>query len=222
MKKIIIAILILFPSFCFSQNKMWGSGGFNTNSYYWYLVNSTDSLVSQRGDSTVFYKPTRVAAEQLLMPTVFFGIGANTPLTKLHITGDATNEALLRITPNANANQVGIEFTTTTSSTIIGSIKTQASSGEMRFFTTSSYFPTFYSNNAEVMRINTSGNVGIGTTSPASSTLLHVASTTKGVLLAPMTDTQMNAISSPTEGTLVYDLTNHLYKFWNGTAWTAL
>jgi len=77
-------------------------------------------------------------------------------------------------------------------------------------------------NTGDVVLASGGGKVGIGTYAPAASTLLHVASTTQGVLLAPMTAAQMAAISSPTEGTLVYDLTNHLYKFWNGSAWTAL
>jgi len=51
------------------------------------------------------------------------------------------------------------------------------STGEVKIggLSNAGYFPTFYSNNAERMRITTAGNVGIGTTSPTSK--LHVAET---------------------------------------------
>lgn len=50
-------------------------------------------------------------------------------------------------------------------------------------------------------------------------TLLEVSSTTQGVLLPRMTTTQKNAISSPTEGLEVYDLTLHQKSYYNGTTW---
>jgi hypothetical protein len=50
-----------------------------------------------------------------------------------------------------------------------------------------------------------SGQVGIGTLTPASSAMLDVTSTTKGLLAPRMTSLQRNAISSPAEGLLVYD-----------------
>jgi len=58
MKKILIALLLI-PSICFSQHKMQGNGGFDLNANKFYLVNSTDSLFSQRTDSVIFYKPAR-------------------------------------------------------------------------------------------------------------------------------------------------------------------
>ncbi len=58
MKKIFL-MLLLFPAFCFSQNKMWGTGGFNTNANLWYLINTSDSLMTQRVDSLIIFKPVR-------------------------------------------------------------------------------------------------------------------------------------------------------------------
>jgi hypothetical protein len=51
------------------------------------------------------------------------------------------------------------------------------SSGEIKIggLSSAGYFPTFYSNNAERMRITTTGNVGIGTTAPR--TKLHLEDT---------------------------------------------
>ncbi|MCF8276445.1 MAG: hypothetical protein K9J17_06905 [Flavobacteriales bacterium] len=66
-------------------------------------------------------------------------------------------------------------------------------------------------------------NVGIGNTSftPNTDALLELRSTTSGFLLPKMTQAQMNAISGPTEGLIVYQ-TNATkgFKYYNGTVWT--
>jgi len=64
------------------------------------------------------------------------------------------------------------------------------------------------------------GKLGIGTIAPSAP--LEVASTTGGVIMPRMTTTQMNAISSPTDGEMIYNTTeNKFYGRANG-AWTAL
>jgi len=47
--------------------------------------------------------------------------------------------------------------------------------------------------------------IGIGTTTPNNSAMLHVESTTKGVLFPRMTTVQRNAISPPVTGLIVFD-----------------
>lgn len=62
-------------------------------------------------------------------------------------------------------------------------------------------------------------SVGVGTTDPHSSSLLHINSTTKGILIPSMTGAQRMAIPSPAEGLLVYDLSaNRTFQYQNG-AW---
>lgn len=67
------------------------------------------------------------------------------------------------------------------------------------------------------------GAVGIGTTTPDSSSLLEIKSTSKGLLIPRMTQTQKNAIASPAEGLLIYqkNATSGFY-YYDGTAWKAV
>lgn len=53
----------------------------------------------------------------------------------------------------------------------------------------------------------------------SSSAILELQSTTKGIVPPKMTTAQKNAISSPTNGLLVYDITLNQMSYWNGTTW---
>jgi hypothetical protein len=68
-------------------------------------------------------------------------------------------------------------------------------------------------------KLNT-GSLTVGANTAIDGTaVLDARSTTKGVLLPRMTTTQKNAISSPTDGLLVYDSTTHFLNFFNGSFW---
>jgi len=62
-------------------------------------------------------------------------------------------------------------------------------------------------------------NVGIGTTTPASSAVLDITSTTKGLLIPRMTTANRLAIASPAKGLMVFDNTTGTFWFYNGAAW---
>jgi trimeric autotransporter adhesin len=65
--------------------------------------------------------------------------------------------------------------------------------------------------------------VGIGTSSPNSSSLLDLASTNKGLLIPRMTTTQRNAISSPATGLMIYQADNTPgFYYYNGSVWTEI
>lgn len=67
------------------------------------------------------------------------------------------------------------------------------------------------------------GSVGIGTTSPAASSLLEVRSTSKGFLAPRMTAAQRTAIASPATGLLVYQTDGTAgYYYYYGTGWRLL
>lgn len=71
----------------------------------------------------------------------------------------------------------------------------------------------------ELVRFKQNGQVGIGTNSPASTSILDISSTTRGFLPPRMTTTQRDAISSPAEGLTIYNLTDHKTQTWDGTTW---
>ncbi len=63
--------------------------------------------------------------------------------------------------------------------------------------------------------------VGIGTTTPASSASLDITSTSKGILIPRMTSSQRESISSPANGLMVYQTDGTAgYWYYDGTLWT--
>ena len=90
---------------------------------------------------------------------------------------------------------------------------TESGTGQMNFY--SGATPTL------AMVINATQQIVIGGTTPATTALLDLQSTTQGFLPPRMTTTQRTAISSPAEGLIVYDLTTHKSYTYDGTTWQA-
>lgn len=70
-----------------------------------------------------------------------------------------------------------------------------------------------------LMATASQAQVGIGTTTPETTSMLDVTSTTKGFLMPRMTTAQRTAITSPVKGLQVFDITTNTVWFHNGTAW---
>jgi len=66
----------------------------------------------------------------------------------------------------------------------------------------------------------TGGNVGIGVEIPSAP--LEVASTTGGVIMPRMDTTQRDAISSPTDGEMIFNTSTNKLNVYNGTEWREL
>ncbi|MFD0931436.1 hypothetical protein ACFQ0R_02375 [Psychroflexus salinarum] len=82
------------------------------------------------------------------------------------------------------------------------------------------YFISF----ALIICFSVPAQVGIGTESPAVSSILDVASTESGVLLPRMTTVQRSAITDPDNGLTVFDTDTQSYYFYNATeaSWESL
>lgn len=70
--------------------------------------------------------------------------------------------------------------------------------------------------------IDEDGDFGIGTVTPNANAILDVTSTTKAFMPPRMTETQRNAIASPTEGMLIFNLTTHVLNYYGAAAWAAV
>jgi len=78
---------------------------------------------------------------------------------------------------------------------------------------------TFRNANSAYLATTAGGAVGIGLTTIDSTAQLHMSSTTKGALLPRLTTTQINAITTPANGLLLYNTTlNHMCCY-QGGAW---
>ena len=78
------------------------------------------------------------------------------------------------------------------------------------------------SGNAPTMTFqNSTGNVGIGTTTPNARAILDLTSTTKAFMPPRMTTTQRNAIVSPTAGMVIYNTTTNKLNVYT-TTWEAV
>ncbi|OIQ21271.1 cell wall anchor protein [Lacinutrix sp. MedPE-SW] len=67
--------------------------------------------------------------------------------------------------------------------------------------------------------IKSISQVGIGTTTPDTSSILDITSTTQGLLTPRMTSTERINITTPAEGLLVYDITEASFYYWDSTTW---
>ena len=131
------------------------------------------------------------------------GIGIETPFKQLHVSSDQESTKIVVDNSGIDNNTYG------------GWIGSNGDQTEILHLGTK--FNSLYTTQ---MSIDSNGNVGIGTTNPSAP--LEVSSTTGGVIMPRMTTTQMNAISSPTDGEMIYNTTaNKFYGRANG-AWVAL
>ncbi len=72
------------------------------------------------------------------------------------------------------------------------------------------------------MVIATTGNVGIGTTTPTITALLELTSTSAGILIPRLTQAERDAINSPALWLLIFNTTAQQFEYWNGSQWIPL
>jgi len=79
----------------------------------------------------------------------------------------------------------------------------------------------FKNQGVKSMVIAPDGTVRIGTVKAMdNSALLQINSSTKGLLIPGLTTAQRNAIASPANGLLIYNVTTSEFNYYNGSAWS--
>ena len=157
-----------------------------------YAVNSVNSVI----------KPLEFAASAFLFSNGDVGIGTTTPGAKLGVAGSGqfadTTYCFTAVTAGAVQGQFAAN--------VGGTVDVRAVSNHpMAFFT----------NNAENMRIDATGNVGIGTSVPGAK--LDVAGGTVGTTAGDL----LNVISDRgIAGTNIVSVLTNLVRVSNGTDWT--
>ena len=136
------------------------------------------------------------------------GIGTTSPTTKLHIidASSSVNPSIKVTHDIAHVNQ-SIE--------VIGSAFDGG--GIVSVDTTSNLI--FKRGGSESMRIDGEGKVGIGTSSPNVSAILHLQSTRKGFLPPVMKDSERAAISSPAQGLMIFNSDTGRINVFDGDNW---
>ncbi|NIV15594.1 MAG: hypothetical protein GWN62_31345, partial [Aliifodinibius sp.] len=69
------------------------------------------------------------------------------------------------------------------------------------------------------LRMTANGRIGLNTTSPDTSAILDLTSTTKGFLPPRMTTTERNNISTPAAALTVYNTSKNKMEYYDGTIW---
>lgn len=140
------------------------------------------------------------------------GIGTTTPPAKLTVIGTGNNASI----PGATSTGIFRIGVSSNEGIDIGKMSLSPFSGWIQ--------SGFNGTSADPLVLQPNGGaVGIGTTSPHASAVLDITSTTQGFLPPRMTAAQRTAISSPTNGLLVYqtDYPSGLYYF-NSGVWSSV
>lgn len=140
------------------------------------------------------------------------GIGTSSPAVPLEVAGDIRSLGLYQ-----RVNDSGLTLSGgTTFSTGAGIALRGVASGY------NTYGIEFYTGGSERARIDSNGNVGIGTSSPDAAARLDVSSTTSGFLPPRMTEAQRDLIASPPNGLVLYNTTTNKLQVRAAGVWVDL
>jgi uncharacterized protein (TIGR02145 family) len=77
-------------------------------------------------------------------------------------------------------------------------------------------------NGAETARFTSSGQMAVGTNNPATSAIVEVASSEKGILIPRMTTNERDSIGNPAEGLMIYNTTESKFNYYTDDNWKAV
>jgi hypothetical protein len=178
------------------------------------LISSIQAITSgttsnNRGGTLTFFTKSdggAVAERMRINASGNVGIGTTSPAARLTIVTPAAEATALIISDATN-------YTLRAGFTASGVGYIGADTGSAL---------ALYSNNTERMRIDASGNVGIGTASPNAAARLDVSSTTQGFLPPRMTTAQRDAITSPPAGLMIYNTSTNKLNVRTASSWEAV
>ena len=197
-----------------------GAGGAYGGGGNFLNLGGYDGVTFTTGAADISAQTERVR----ITPLGYVGIGITNPTQTLQTYDNSNAERGVLIT-NAMDSTSASALLRLTAGTASGSILRfpaahSVKPNELYIVNVGTISPiTFATQDTERMRIDSAGNVGIGTTSPSASAILDAQSTTKGVRMPNMTTTQKNAIASPAAGLMVFDTTLAKLCVYTGAAW---
>jgi hypothetical protein len=235
----------LIPDAVMSTSINLASTGFirlanNSDSISWRnAANTADLALAVNASNQLTFNGVPIESNTLTSSHIFVGNGSNVA-TDTAMTGDVSisNTGVTTIQPAvvtgskiASATITNTNISTGVFSAITGvGTQTQALNMGSNFITNVTD-PTSAQEAATKHYVDSNflmlsggtltGALGIGE-SPVASAVLDVASTTQGFLPPRMTSTQRTAISSPAEGLIVYDTTEHQWYGMNNSSWVIL
>jgi hypothetical protein len=179
------------------------------------------------------YNAGEVDSINIVRNTGDVGIGTSSPSGKLNLSDGTSCQLNINSAAAGATRQVLFSTLTNLQEALISS---NNATGELKFESgrsgTTSYFQTFYTNNTERMRIDSSGNVLLGKTSQNNSTA-GVELQPSGILVATRADTPLliNRLSTDgilvllqqqnnTEGTISVAGSTVSYNGFTGTHWS--
>jgi hypothetical protein len=117
--------------------------------YLWNTGNSNAPYIANAGGSAIAIYDTSSNQRVIIDNSGNVGIATSSPTKQLSIGSGATST---------------LGFTWTGDQLTKAGIEANHGTGEVRYGAVANYFPTFYSNNTERMRIESNGNLLVGTT----------------------------------------------------------
>ena len=203
-----------FGEFGINSSAFTGTGSFSQAGYTYLASASTDLAIGTYGSNAIHFVVNNGATDAMTIDTngnLLVGntsaIFGNTNRGVINVNGTST--ALLSLSSGASTSTAGYMYWDGSNLQVVNN----STSGALTFNTNAA---------TERMRITSTGNVGIGTSSPATSALLDVQSTSAGIRFPNMTTTQKNAISSPVAGLTVFDTTLGKLCVYSGSAWQTI
>jgi hypothetical protein len=163
----------------------------------------TGDIISNTISGTHIYQIN--STEQMRLTSTGLGIGTSSPSVKLDVVGASAGATVSQFTSNETGTTTSLAVFQRSGGAVAAAIKYNATNSPLTidFGTTTSHALTFLTANTEQMRLDTSGNLGIGTSSPA------VKLDVIGAVKATIASTASNSIRVGNSGSNFYFATEN-------------